>query len=63
LTRAPLLAALSGVLHRLQHGYRVWRADQLMPSILFDNTARADDLGLSLADIETARRRPPERDR
>jgi hypothetical protein len=41
-------AALSGLLSGLTRGYRVWRADQLMPSILFDRElSRLDDLGLN----------------
>jgi hypothetical protein len=51
-----LTAALSGLLGGLTRGFRVWRADQLMPSILFDRElSRLDDLGLN-PDSPSARR-------
>jgi hypothetical protein len=54
-----LTAALTGLLGGLTRGFRSWRADQLMPSILFDRElSRLDDLGLN-PDSSVTRRGAP----
>lgn len=52
--RGPFLRALV----RLRRGYRAWRAEQLMPSVLFDlNRSLAEDIGVVPQDLNEALKR------
>ena len=53
----PPLELAAHLLISLRRTGRAWRIEQLMPSILFDNDAKAGDLGITLEDIAERHRR------
>jgi hypothetical protein len=53
----PPLELVAHLLISFRRAGHAWRIEQLMPSVLFDNDARASDLGVTLEDLHEARQR------